>query len=81
MASIFALHRPKRGVALTLISQGPIRLAHMIREMQSLPDFMLQQPLLSRVYKWYLDSFREMVELPQIEVDKVLCRLHQMRVE
>ncbi len=49
----------------------PIRLAHMIREMQTLPEFMLRQPALGRVSSWYLDSFRELFELPHIDTTSV----------
>lgn len=34
-------------------TEGPVRLAHMIQEMRTLPDPFLSQPMINRVYNWY----------------------------
>jgi pyruvate dehydrogenase kinase 2/3/4 len=47
-------------------NEGPIRLAHMIQEMRTLPDLFLSQPMINRVYNWYLASFRDMIESPSM---------------
>eukprot|EP00053_Salpingoeca_punica_P008093 m.73244 g.73244 ORF g.73244 m.73244 type:complete len:409 (-) comp14446_c0_seq1:385-1611(-) len=46
--------------------EGPVRLAHMIREMRTLPPFMLEQPLLNKVYGWYQASFRDLYTYPHL---------------
>ncbi|EDQ93111.1 uncharacterized protein MONBRDRAFT_31036 [Monosiga brevicollis MX1] len=50
-------------------TECPIRLAHMIKEMRTLPDVVLSQPLINRVYNWYLLSFKELIDYMPVGAD------------
>ncbi|EGD76138.1 pyruvate dehydrogenase kinase [Salpingoeca rosetta] len=47
-------------------NEGVIRLAHMIKEMRTLPDDFLDEQHIRRVYNWYLESFRDLHEAEHV---------------
>eukprot|EP00698_Gefionella_okellyi_P023362 TRINITY_DN7965_c0_g1_i2.p1 TRINITY_DN7965_c0_g1~~TRINITY_DN7965_c0_g1_i2.p1 ORF type:complete len:269 (+),score=40.86 TRINITY_DN7965_c0_g1_i2:150-956(+) len=57
-----------------LLEELPIRLAHMTKEVESLPTDLLKTPSVQRVHSWYLESFRELTEFSVAGLSKE--RLH-----
>eukprot|EP00055_Hartaetosiga_balthica_P006545 m.20711 g.20711 ORF g.20711 m.20711 type:complete len:412 (-) comp5277_c0_seq1:232-1467(-) len=47
-------------------SEGLVRLSHMIQEMRTLPSRMLLQTDVQHVYNWYLDSFKDLYDAPDL---------------
>lgn len=52
-------------------NEGLIRLAHMIQEMRTLPEEFLGEQHIKRVYNWYLESYRDILEAEQITPESV----------
>ncbi|RYP92372.1 hypothetical protein DL770_001472 [Monosporascus sp. CRB-9-2] len=53
-----------------LAEELPIRLAHRVQELDSLPDGLNEMPSVKRVKDWYAQSFEEITNVPRPELDK-----------
>ncbi|KAI6482800.1 hypothetical protein MCOR13_010390 [Pyricularia oryzae] len=53
-----------------LAEQLPIRLAHRVHELDTLPDGLNEMPSVKKVLDWYAQSFEEITQLPRPELDK-----------
>lgn len=53
-----------------LAEELPIRLAHRVQELQSLPDGLNEMPSVNKVKDWYAQSFEEITNLPRPHLDK-----------
>jgi len=66
--------RPSQGRLLQaaefLRQELPVRLAHRVVELESLPQNLNKMPSVLRVRQWYMDSFQELVSLPQVRYPK-----------
>lgn len=63
----------------------PVRLAHRVRELESLPDGLGETPSIKRVHGWYVKSFEDIVEMQKYAQekipDKIRARLLQVSSE
>ncbi|KAJ2822140.1 [Pyruvate dehydrogenase (acetyl-transferring)] kinase isozyme 2, partial [Coemansia erecta] len=61
---------PSQGTLLRaaqfLHDELPIRLAHRVVELDSLPDNLNQMPSVLRVKRMYIDSFNELINFPRV---------------
>ncbi|KAK7948212.1 mitochondrial branched-chain alpha-ketoacid dehydrogenase kinase-domain-containing protein [Apiospora aurea] len=53
-----------------LAEELPIRLAHRVEELNTLPDGLSEMPSVKRVADWYAQSFEEITTLPRPSLDK-----------
>ncbi|KAI5862379.1 mitochondrial branched-chain alpha-ketoacid dehydrogenase kinase-domain-containing protein [Durotheca rogersii] len=53
-----------------LAEELPIRLAHRVQELKSLPDGLNEMPSVRRVQDWYAQSFEEIINLGRPELSK-----------
>jgi pyruvate dehydrogenase kinase 2/3/4 len=66
--------RPSQGRLLQasefLRLELPVRLAHRVVELDSLPQNLNTMPSILRVRQWYVDSFQDLVNLPKVQYPK-----------
>ncbi|KAL1841677.1 hypothetical protein VTJ49DRAFT_6716 [Mycothermus thermophilus] len=53
-----------------LAEELPIRLAHRVQELQTLPDGLNEMPSVKKVADWYAQSFEELTSLPRPQLSK-----------
>lgn len=53
-----------------LAEELPIRLAHRVQELETLPDGLGEMPSVKRVQDWYAQSFEEITQLPRPELPR-----------
>jgi len=53
-----------------LRNELPVRLAHRVVDLESLPQNLNRMPSILKVRGWYIDSFKELVEFPRIQYPK-----------
>ncbi|KAJ9141886.1 Pyruvate dehydrogenase kinase [Pleurostoma richardsiae] len=53
-----------------LAEELPIRLAHRVQELDTLPDGLSEMPSVRKVQDWYAQSFEEITALPRPHLDK-----------
>lgn len=58
-----------------IVEELPIRLAHRVKDLEALPNGLNEMPSIKRVRDWYLQSFDELVNIPQPQLDADLKRL------
>eukprot|EP00128_Syssomonas_multiformis_P003858 Colp12_sorted_trinity150504_noHs@2167 len=49
-----------------LRNEIPIRLAHMVKEIDALPIDLVQTPSVKKVRSWYMTSFKELINFPSV---------------
>lgn len=53
-----------------ILEELPIRLAHRVKELESLPNGLNEMPSILRVKNWYAQSFEELTTIPVPNLDK-----------
>lgn len=71
----FGIH-PSQGTLLRasqfLAEELPIRLAHRVKELDSLPHGLNKMPSIQKVKNWYVESFEELIKFPRPELPPAL---------
>ncbi|KAI9230168.1 MAG: mitochondrial pyruvate dehydrogenase [Piptocephalis tieghemiana] len=62
-----------------MLDELPIRLAHRVVELDSLPNGLSDMPSIQKVKLWYAQSFHDLVELPPIQIPKEIRGKMQSR--